>query len=220
MLFSKVLVRSGSTTAPTRPIPTVSLPRADMSDTAESRYELAESALGRWVIFGAQDYDNRRMSLRRRGSFLQRLRHAHVRVLRVVGCPSCPTTRTRLGGALRPLGSGPVVGTPMAPGPRRPLAPALDAVATPPASPPARYPSAHRPVRTPRTIGANKWMKNSCAACAPRSPRRWRCSVVRNTKLDNLHAGVVPATRTGDYSDVTVIDADGRRIPWPEVSLR
>ena len=22
----------------------------------------------------------------------------------------------------------------------------------------------------------------------------------------------------GDYSDVTVIDADGRRIPWPEVS--
>jgi len=41
---------------------------------------------------------------------------------------------------------------------------------------------------------------------------------VRNTKLDNLHAGVVPVTRTGDYSDVTVIDADGRRIPWPEVS--
>ena len=24
--------------------------------------------------------------------------------------------------------------------------------------------------------------------------------------------------RTRDYSDVTVIDADGRRIPWPEVS--
>ena len=43
---------------------------------------------------------------------------------------------------------------------------------------------------------------------------------VRNTRLEHLHAGVVPATRTGDYSDVTVIDADGRRIPWPEVSLR
>ena len=41
---------------------------------------------------------------------------------------------------------------------------------------------------------------------------------VRNTDLENLHAGVVPATRTGDYSDVTVIDAEGRRIPWPEVS--
>ena len=33
-----------------------------------------------------------------------------------------------------------------------------------------------------------------------------------------LHAGVVPARRTGDYSDVNIIDADGRRIPWPEVS--
>ena len=25
-------------------------------------------------------------------------------------------------------------------------------------------------------------------------------------------------TRTGDYSDVGVVDADGRRIPWAEVS--
>ena len=25
-------------------------------------------------------------------------------------------------------------------------------------------------------------------------------------------------TKTGDYADVTVIDADRRRIPWPEVS--
>ena len=41
---------------------------------------------------------------------------------------------------------------------------------------------------------------------------------VRNTQLDNFHAGIVPATRTGDDSDVTVIDADGRRMPWPEVS--
>ena len=41
---------------------------------------------------------------------------------------------------------------------------------------------------------------------------------VRNTKLEDIHAGIVPATRTGDYSDVAVIDADGRRIPWPEVS--
>jgi hypothetical protein len=32
------------------------------------------------------------------------------------------------------------------------------------------------------------------------------------------HAGVVPLTRTGDYSDVMVIDAEGRKIPWAEVS--
>lgn len=41
---------------------------------------------------------------------------------------------------------------------------------------------------------------------------------VRNTALENIHAGPAPATRTGDHSDVTVIDAEGRRIPWPEVS--
>ena len=34
----------------------------------------------------------------------------------------------------------------------------------------------------------------------------------------NLHAGLVPVTKTGDYSDVVVLDADGRKIPWPEVS--
>ncbi len=41
---------------------------------------------------------------------------------------------------------------------------------------------------------------------------------VRNTELENIHAGLTPVTRTGDYSDVLVIDADGREIPWPEVS--
>ncbi len=41
---------------------------------------------------------------------------------------------------------------------------------------------------------------------------------VRNTKLENLHAGLVPVTKTGDYSDVIVLDAEGRKIPWPEVS--
>jgi hypothetical protein len=41
---------------------------------------------------------------------------------------------------------------------------------------------------------------------------------VRNSKLENIHAGLVPITRTGDYSDVVVLDADGRRIPWTEVS--
>ena len=41
---------------------------------------------------------------------------------------------------------------------------------------------------------------------------------VRNTKLENLHAGVVPVTKTGDYSDVVVVDAKGRKISWAEVS--
>lgn len=41
---------------------------------------------------------------------------------------------------------------------------------------------------------------------------------VRNTGLEALHAGTVPATRRGDYSDVVVVDAEGRRIPWAEVS--
>jgi hypothetical protein len=41
---------------------------------------------------------------------------------------------------------------------------------------------------------------------------------VRNTRLEDIHAGVVPVTRTGDYSDVVVLDADGRKIPWAEVS--
>jgi len=41
---------------------------------------------------------------------------------------------------------------------------------------------------------------------------------LRNTQLEALHAGLTPATRTGDYSDVFVIDAKGRRIPWADVS--
>ena len=41
---------------------------------------------------------------------------------------------------------------------------------------------------------------------------------VRNTHLETIHAGKTPITRTGDYSDVFVVDADGRRIPWTQVS--
>ncbi len=41
---------------------------------------------------------------------------------------------------------------------------------------------------------------------------------VRNTKLETLHAGLEPITRAGDYSDVFVVDADGRRIPWADAS--
>ncbi len=41
---------------------------------------------------------------------------------------------------------------------------------------------------------------------------------VRNTKLEDIHAGVVPVTKAGDFSDVMVVDANGRKIPWAEVS--
>jgi len=41
---------------------------------------------------------------------------------------------------------------------------------------------------------------------------------VRNTFLEDLHAGKYPTTKTGDYSDVKVIDGTGREIPWNELS--
>lgn len=41
---------------------------------------------------------------------------------------------------------------------------------------------------------------------------------VRNTGIEDLHAGIVPVTHTGDFSDVFVNDADGRRIAWTDVS--
>jgi hypothetical protein len=41
---------------------------------------------------------------------------------------------------------------------------------------------------------------------------------VRRGYLEKLHAGLTPVTRTGDYSDVKVIDAEGREIPWNQVS--
>ena len=41
---------------------------------------------------------------------------------------------------------------------------------------------------------------------------------VRNKRLEDIHGGIEPVSRTGDFTDVMVIDAEGRRIPWPEVS--
>ena len=41
---------------------------------------------------------------------------------------------------------------------------------------------------------------------------------VRQSMLEDLHRGVWPITKTGDYSDVVVVDAEGRRLPWPEIS--
>ena len=42
-----------------------------------------------------------------------------------------------------------------------------------------------------------------------------RC--VRNTQLENHHAGIFPASQTGDYADVKVVSPLGE-IPWNEVS--
>src|SRR5579859_6060702 len=41
---------------------------------------------------------------------------------------------------------------------------------------------------------------------------------VQRGYLEKLHSGFTPVTRLGDYSDVKVIDADGREIPWNQVS--
>lgn len=41
---------------------------------------------------------------------------------------------------------------------------------------------------------------------------------VRNTRLEDIHAGKHSVTKTGDYRDVVVIDAEGREIPRPEAS--
>ena len=41
---------------------------------------------------------------------------------------------------------------------------------------------------------------------------------VRNSGIEDIHAGKSPVSRTGDFSDVFVVDAEERRIPWPEVS--
>ena len=41
---------------------------------------------------------------------------------------------------------------------------------------------------------------------------------VRNTMFEDIHTGIEPVSHTGDFTDVVVIDANGRRIAWPEVS--
>jgi hypothetical protein len=41
---------------------------------------------------------------------------------------------------------------------------------------------------------------------------------VRNTTLEDMHAGIVPITHTGDYSDVRIIDANGTELSWDQAS--
>lgn len=40
---------------------------------------------------------------------------------------------------------------------------------------------------------------------------------VRNTSLEDLHAGLVPGSKTGDFSDMKVVTPFGE-IPWTRVS--
>lgn len=37
-------------------------------------------------------------------------------------------------------------------------------------------------------------------------------------RLETRHRGLSPISKTGDYSDVVLVVAEGRRPPWPEVS--
>lgn len=41
---------------------------------------------------------------------------------------------------------------------------------------------------------------------------------MRRGYLEQLHSGTAPVSKTGDYSDVRVIDANGTEIPWNKVS--
>lgn len=41
---------------------------------------------------------------------------------------------------------------------------------------------------------------------------------VRNAEIETIHAGKGPVSKTGDYSDVTVIDAERHEYRWNEVS--
>jgi hypothetical protein len=40
----------------------------------------------------------------------------------------------------------------------------------------------------------------------------------RNTEVEDIHAGIWPSSKTGDYSDVRVIDAYGNEFTWAEIS--
>lgn len=52
---------------------------------------------------------------------------------------------------------------------------------------------------------AQQWAKDIAALC------------VRMTNIEQVHAGVTPQSRTGDYSDIRVVTPFGE-IPWTEVS--
>ena len=52
---------------------------------------------------------------------------------------------------------------------------------------------------------------------AARLAKALAVTCVRNTFLEDLHAGVSPSSRTGDHSDVKVVTPYGE-IPWKDLS--
>ena len=52
---------------------------------------------------------------------------------------------------------------------------------------------------------------------AARLAKALAVTCVRNTSLEDLHAGISPSSRAGDHSDVTVVTPCGE-IPWNKVS--
>ena len=55
-------------------------------------------------------------------------------------------------------------------------------------------------------------------AVAAQSTKAMAMTCVRNSIRKNLHAGRVLVTRAGDFSDVTLIYAEGNHIPQAELS--
>ena len=62
----------------------------------------------------------------------------------------------------------------------------------------------------------NKRSKEERALAA--MTKRMVVNCVRNTVLEHFHAGRAPVTKTGDCSDIKIIDAEGTEIPWNEAS--
>ena len=52
---------------------------------------------------------------------------------------------------------------------------------------------------------------------APQLAKAIAALCVRNTFLEDLHSGITPSSRTGDFSDVKVVTPYGE-IPWPKLS--
>ena len=50
------------------------------------------------------------------------------------------------------------------------------------------------------------WAKTIVMAC------------IRNTQLEDLHAGIFPVSKTGDYEDVFITDAEGNSFPFSKLS--
>jgi hypothetical protein len=59
---------------------------------------------------------------------------------------------------------------------------------------------------------------NTEVRIAARTAKTLALMCVRNTFLESIHSGRSPISKAGDFSDVKVIDAERRAIPWTEVS--